>query len=188
MRSTSNKLLIYYTIPDGKKANTYIYICTHFWWFSEFIFMENSRLKAIFIISQNQISLQYFVRNSCTNSIHVIASVLCEIMLKSTSVSLKITKIGRNVNHRFYVPRKWWNLKSCSRSIQSFRNTQSISFQATNFVRTLLCNNGTVHHPLLLMLETGGQYLTCITKCSGLLLVHNGPMSCTICWSMMPLY
>ena len=45
-----------------------------------------------------------------------------------------------------------------------------------------------VRHPLLLMLEAGGQYLTCITKCSGLLLVHNGPMSCTICWSMMPLY
>ena len=29
------------------------YKCTHFWWFGEFIFMENSRLTAIFIISQN---------------------------------------------------------------------------------------------------------------------------------------
>ena len=52
--------------------------------------MENSRSIAIYSISRNYVSLQFYVVKSHLCPIWILSAISCEITLKSTSISLKI--------------------------------------------------------------------------------------------------
>ena len=77
---------------------------------------KNSRSKAVFSISRNQISLQFYVVNSYSCLIHVVSPISYEIMLKLTSFSLKIMKNGEteNCHFMFHANGDKFILKSCN--------------------------------------------------------------------------
>ena len=68
--------------------------CNYWWWVSEFTFKENSRLWAIFSISQNHASHFFYVVNSHLHPIHRISAISCEITMKLKCCSLPIMKTG----------------------------------------------------------------------------------------------
>ena len=74
-------------------------------------------MKINFQHPRYQVTHQFYVVNSCWLPICVISAISCDITLKLSSFSLKITKKGKVVIHRFHVLRKWWEVKSQSPSI-----------------------------------------------------------------------
>ena len=72
------------------------------WWVFMFYGMRLSDLdqKQFCSISRNHVSLQIYVANSSLRQIHLISAISPEIMLKSTSFSLKITKNGKHYHWR----------------------------------------------------------------------------------------
>ena len=107
-------------------------LCWHLWWVSEFMFMENSCLKAIFSISRNQFSLYFYVMNSRSHKIHLIWR---EIMLKLTCFSLKITINGEKCHSQL------------SHFTQMMRSELTFTIDSRKFMQVHLVTNDPVFSP-----------------------------------------
>ena len=84
--------------------------CGMVMWVSDFTFTEDSRSKAIFSISLNYVSLQFYIMKSSSRLIPIILAFSREITKK------KITKIVKIVIHEFHSSCICWKLKSHSHS------------------------------------------------------------------------
>ena len=100
---TKISILIWQNIPNDQKVEaskcSILLLCKFrigTWWISEFTYTENSRMKAILIISQNHFLLQFRVVNSYSNWIHIFPANPYELTPKLAIFSLKIMNNGEN--------------------------------------------------------------------------------------------